>query len=441
MEGASYADLFESLVEAPVVPPTALHPRIYLWDLPEARLRRADLTILGGLNETVWPPAARGDPWLNRPMRIAFGLPAPERKIGLAALDFTLMACAPQVVLTRARKREGAPAIASRWLVRLQNLLKGHGLEDRQEPSDPWLSWVEGLDEPEAFTPARPPRPTPPRSSRPARLSVTDVELLFRDPYAIYARHVLGLRPLDPVDADPGAAERGVIVHHALEAFVRAHPDALPEDALDRLVEIGRDVFASRAVPPGVGAFWWPRFLRIARWFVEVFEAECRKRGRPLGIEAQGVWTFDLPGGAPFTLVAKADRIDRETDGGLAIYDYKTGRPPSLDQEKSAFSPQLPLEALIAARGGFSGLDGPVRRVAYVTLTGDEPAGNVHAVEDALPDLLERTEEGARRLLAGFDDDVTPYLSRPRPIFGPYATPYDHLARFGEWGASPEADE
>lgn len=442
VDGREYANLFESLIEEIMVPVQgASHPRLCLWDLNEARLRQADLMILAGLNEAVWPPAARADLWLNRPMRAAFGLPAPERRMGLSAHAFTQAACGPRVVLTRARKTDGAPTIASRWLVRLENLLKGLGRENALEASIPWLSWVEGLDEPDRFAPARPPRPCPPRSSRPNRLSITDVELLFRDPYAIYARHVLGLAPLDPIDADPGAAERGVIVHHALEAFVRAYPSDLPEDAFDCLVAIGRDLFDSRAVPPGVAAFWWPRFLRIARWFVETFEAERRRAGKPAALEWQGVWTFDLPEGGPFALVAKADRIDRETDGGLAIFDYKTGRTPSLDQDRASFSPQLPLEALIGARGGFSGLEGPVNRVAYVELTGEELGGKVHEVAEGLPDLLDRTEDGLLRLLARFDDEATPYLSRPRPIFGPYATPYDHLARFGEWGASPESEE
>ncbi|HEY0436659.1 MAG TPA: double-strand break repair protein AddB, partial [Phenylobacterium sp.] len=172
VDGQAYADLFEALIDDRTLPAQGTsHPRLFLWDLKDARLRQADLMVLAGLNETVWPPAARGDLWLNRPMRAAFGLPAPERRMGLSAHAFTQAACAPQVVLTRARKTDGAPTIASRWLVRLENLLKGLGREGALEPSDPFLSWVEGLDEPDRFAPARSPRPCPPRSSRPNRLS------------------------------------------------------------------------------------------------------------------------------------------------------------------------------------------------------------------------------------------------------------------------------
>ena len=49
----------------------------------------ADLMLLGGLDETVWPPQARADAFLNRPMRAALGLTPPERKLGQTAHDFT----------------------------------------------------------------------------------------------------------------------------------------------------------------------------------------------------------------------------------------------------------------------------------------------------------------------------------------------------------------
>jgi ATP-dependent helicase/nuclease subunit B len=52
-------------------------------------------------------------------------------------------------------------------------------------------------------------RTRPPVESRPRSLSVTEIETWLRDPYAIYAKHVLGLRPLDPLDAPIGPLERG----------------------------------------------------------------------------------------------------------------------------------------------------------------------------------------------------------------------------------------
>src|SRR3546814_14486973 len=85
-----------------VRPRYGLHPRVAILGPLEARLQHAELLVLGGLNEGTWPAAATPGPWLSRPMQAAFGLPLPERGIGLAAHDFYQAFCAPPVYLTRA---------------------------------------------------------------------------------------------------------------------------------------------------------------------------------------------------------------------------------------------------------------------------------------------------------------------------------------------------
>ncbi|MGH6981348.1 MAG: double-strand break repair protein AddB, partial [Stellaceae bacterium] len=126
--GADYPALFEALIAGAVVRPRfGLHPRLAIWGLLEARLQRADVTILGGLNEGIWPPQTESDAFLSRPMRQAFGLPAPEERIGVAAHDFAQGLGAPVVWLTRAARVEGAPTVPSRWLLRLDTVLKAAG--------------------------------------------------------------------------------------------------------------------------------------------------------------------------------------------------------------------------------------------------------------------------------------------------------------------------
>ncbi len=58
----------------------AEHPRVFIWGLLEARLQRADLIVLGGLAEGVWPAAADPGPWMSRPMRAAAGCPRRRRR-------------------------------------------------------------------------------------------------------------------------------------------------------------------------------------------------------------------------------------------------------------------------------------------------------------------------------------------------------------------------
>jgi ATP-dependent helicase/nuclease subunit B len=446
MRGADYPALFEALIADPVVRPNyGRHPRLAIWGLFEARLQQADLIVLGGLNEGTWPPNAASDPWLSRPMRRTLGLSPPDRRVGISAHDFAQGLGAREVILTRASRVEGAPTVPSRWLLRLDTVLRASGLEpafaEMRGPS--CLEWQGLLDRPEHPRGAvPPPAPRPPVAARPRRLSVTEIETWMRDPYAIYARHVLRLRALDPLDADPGAAERGLLFHRALDLFVKRHPGTLTADAEARLVAIGEEVFGTALSRPGVWAFWWPRFLRVARWFV------AQERARRAGLleshgEIAGSLVLAGPGG-PFELVCKADRVDRRRDGGLIVIDYKTGAVPRRGDVDLGYAPQLPLEAAIADAGGLAGIAGaPVAELAYWRLAGGEVAGEIKPLADgetAVRALADGAIAGLRRLIARFDQPATPYRSWPRPEHAPRFTDYAQLARVKEWSLAAEIE-
>ncbi|MBI1262191.1 MAG: double-strand break repair protein AddB [Rhizobiales bacterium] len=415
------------------------HPRLFIWGPLEARMLHADRMILGGLNEGTWPGIANIDPWLNRPMRTGLGLEPPERRIGLSAHDFVEAACASDVILTRAQKVEGTPTVASRWLLRLTSLLEGLGMPDALKAGE-WVHFAQKIDEAKVVTPAPKPRPTPAVTLRPEKFSVTEIETLLRDPYAIYAKKILGLPVLDPIDADVAAADRGNIIHKALEDFVRAYPAALPENARDELRRIGQESFAHAMGRPGVAAFWWPRFLRIMDWFL-AFEAEHRKTIQLAHAEIRGsIVLSELA--RPVTLTGKADRIDLRRDGKVVIMDYKTGRVPSEKEIKSGLAPQLPLEAAMVARGGFAEL-GRVQAASLVhlRLTGAEKAGEEKAIPDEDGALAEQTYGSLIKTLSSYEKPEIPYLSRVRPRFEAGLGDYDHLARTRETSASGEGGE
>jgi ATP-dependent helicase/nuclease subunit B len=249
----------------------------------------------------------------------------------------------------------------------------------------------------------------------------------------------LKLRALEPLDAEPGAAERGEMIHRALADFVRRYPGALPADALDRLIAIGERHFAPILAQPTLATFWWPRFVAIAGWFV-ARERVRRSAVMPLAAECKGSLTIAAPAG-PFVLTARADRIDRRADGRLEIIDYKTGGLPDRRDVDLGYAPQLPLEAAIAAAGGFA--DVPAAEVAglsYWRLTGGDPAGEERSLEankvggDASA-LAAAALDGLAALVAHYDDPATPYTARPRPDFAPRYSDYEHLARVKEWSA------
>jgi ATP-dependent helicase/nuclease subunit B len=437
LAGTDYPSVLEALMMGRSVRPRfGLHPRLHVLGPMEARLQHFDVMVLGGLNEGTWPANPAADPWMSRPMRRDFGLPGPERMIGIAAHDFMHACGAPQVVLTRAERVDGTPTVPSRWLMRLETVLKALRMEGRlEEAGHHRLVWARALDTPAQVRPAEPPEPRPPVGARPRALSVTRIETWMRDPYAIYARFILNLVKLEPIAADPGAAERGQFIHAALDAFVRAFPGPLPDDALARLLELGRDRFGSLLDShPDVRAFWWPRFERIAAWFVTL-ERERRLTIRPLATEIAGRLELAAPGGT-FVLTATADRIDRTNEGRLLIVDYKTGQVPSRREVELGFAPQLPLEAAIALAGGFPGVPaGPLAGLAHWRLSGGNPAGEDLPLKGDPQAMAQSALEGLAELVRRFDDAATPYRSCPRPEHAPRFTDYAHLARVQEWSA------
>ena len=443
LAGADYPALFEALIAAPVVRPAyGRHPRLFIWGLLEARLQQADLVILGGLNEGVWPVRTDSDPWLSRPMRRDFGLPPPELRVGRAAHDFVQCLGARTVVLTRAARVEGNPTVPSRWLLRLETALRAAGLDAKLDDRAP-LAWQARLDDPGPARRIDPPEPRPPLDARPQKLSVTEIETWLRDPYAIYARHILRLRALEPIDADPGAADRGMFIHAALDRFLREFPGDLPDDAEERLVAIGRECFGEALQHPNVRAFWWPRFERIAGWVVE---AERERRTLIAQSYGEITGTMTLPSArGRFTLSGKADRIDRLHTGGLAILDYKTGGLPQVGEVKAGYAPQLALEAMIAAAGGFPGIPpSEVAALIHWKLSGGDPPGieRIDAKDPAVAmALAAAAKRGLERLIIAFDDPATPYRAWPQPDKRPRYSDYTHLARVKEWLPGGGVDE
>jgi ATP-dependent helicase/nuclease subunit B len=438
IEPSTYAPLFRLLAEeTPVRPAYGRHPRLSILGPLEARLQSFDITILGGLNEGTWPRAVAADPWLSRPMRAEMGLESPERAIGLSAHDFASFAARPRVILTRATKAEGAQTIAARWLQRLQQFANGLGLGQSLAPDENWTAIARVLRHVEMAPRMARPAPRPPVALRPRVLSVTGREVWRRDPYAIYAEHVLKLRELDPLDASIGPLERGRLVHKALEIFVREHPGELPANAASRLIEIANGIFHDMEIPAASRAIWQPRFAHAAHWFV----GEERKRRLDIAgslVEITGELPIAGPAGE-FRLRGRADRIDILKNGGGAIIDYKTGNPPTDPQMEAFLAPQLPLEGAMLAAGVFVGVEKLVpQELVYVRFSGGADPGAWRAADIDAPQLSAEAHEWLAKRVAQYDDPTQGYLSRAIAFRANDRGPYDHLARVGEWTPEPQ---
>jgi len=455
-KGASFKEFIEDLKKAaPDFPPLTLseyvtvfkefmvgrslrfhpqkHPRLTILGPIEARLFYADVMILGGLNEGNWPPEIGMDPWLNRPMRQEMGFPSPERRIGLSAHDFGQALACPKIYLTRALKIDGTPTLACRWLERLDVYLKSCNTSIPEEPRI--LEWARQLDQPESFTTHCPPTPCPPVLSRPRHLSVTQIETWMRDPYALYARTILSLSSLDPLNAQVGPAERGTLIHKAFEQFFKVCPDPHQENSLEILLVIGKTLFEPYENNPSARLFWWPRFQRLAHWFI-AHEKATRVPGTQTFTEVKGKLTFTTLQG-PFECTAKADRIDLLPDGRVRILDYKTGVPPTEQDVVMGFSPQLPLEGAIAMAQGFEGINAPtIESLQFWWLRGDLQGGMVKTLSGDPHDHSAKALEGLKRMVLLFEEETIPYSARPLLGKGLKYNDYEQLARLQEWGKS-----
>ena len=449
VSGSEWPALFTTMLAPEALRPRfGRHPRLAIWGPLEARLQRADLLILGSLNEGSWPPAVQTGPWINRPMRAVLGLPQPERRVGLSAHDFASALAAERVLLTRAEREGGAPTVPSRWLARLDALF-GHDPDGNaavpeyiQRGRRALLAWSQAIDDPKQYRPWPRPEPRPPLEARPTRLSVSSIEQWRRDPYGLYARRILELEALDPLEAELGAADRGSALHNALDEFLKAHPSGLlPSDALTRFEALGEQHLGDLLAAPAERAFWWPRFQRLARWFVATENARRAAGTRLLGAETNGKITVG-PTARPLTIEARADRIDEIEPGGWEIIDYKTGRVPSRKELDALFAPQLLLEAAMAERGGFAGIDGKACAVhlAYWQANGLGEGGTAIEVKESetlVPAMLALVA----RMAEHFANPSTPYSALPWPEFGPHFNDYKHLERVAEWSTADGGEE
>jgi ATP-dependent helicase/nuclease subunit B len=443
---AQFADLLSRLMEGETVRAGgATHPRLRILGAIEARLVRADRLVLAGLEEGVWPVGAPLDPFLSRPMRAELGLPSPERRIGLTAHDFAQAACAPEVVLLHAERREGAPAVKSRWLWRLETLARGAGLTLPGRPEV--LDWARNLDAPDDYRPVARPAPKPPLEHRPRELFVTRIESLTRDPYAVWARDILKLRALNRPDEPVDVRIRGTAIHSAFEDLAMNWPAAAPETAAGLFEDLYIKSLADQGMPPE-GLARETALAREAGAWVAAVEVERRADGRAIHVEKTGKLTIDI-NGRPFIVAAKADRIEIAPDGRGHVLDFKTGHAPSAKMVRTGFSPQLTLTAAILECGGFEGLPAaPPGELTYLEVTGRKPAGRIEV--RAQPggggtSILDSDEAvagayaGLEALIAHFDNPENGYPSRTAPQFVKlYASDYDHLARVFEWSTSGE---
>ncbi len=442
-----FSDLFKAEATRTTVQTGPSHARLAIWGPLEARLQTADKLILAGLNEGIWPAQPPADAFLPRLFRRSIGLSDPDERIGLSAHDFAQLATAPDVTLLTARRRDDKPVVASRWIWRLRTLARGALGKDAAEqalapgPGCNPLDWIKHLQQapplPAGFTAC--PRPTPARADRPPALSVTRIEALVRDPYAIYCQYVLGLHRLDPLNLPGDVRLRGTAIHRALELFEEDGQEHSVEALVTLLEEQLRKGGESKAE---LIALREKRREVAAEYIAWRADNAHQVEGKPV-LEQRGEITLSIAG-QDFKLSGTADRIEKRTGNTVAILDFKSGKPPTEPQVRTGLSPQMPLQGLIAQKGGYKQLSNSVSVSALTYIRfgtqfgvreiGEKAGRGASALDPKpVPDIIAEAETGLIALLTAFADPEHPYLSAPRPERVAYWSDYTRLARRTEW--------
>jgi ATP-dependent helicase/nuclease subunit B len=446
-DGPQWIDIMAALSAGQSVKPRALsHPRLFIFGTLEARLQSVDTLILGGLNEGSWPGQTTNNPFVSRTMKTEIGLEPPERRIGQLAHDFEMASGTRHLIYSRSLRQGSTPTVASRWLQRLL-ALGGEAFEtELKERGNRFVHWANLVDQGASQSPAQRPSPKPPLELQPKSYSFSEVGRLRRDPYAIYARRILRLDPVDPFNRDPGAAERGTLYHAIVDRFTREGHIAGTSEAEAAMERILAELFDMEQLPPHIDAVWRPRFREVARAFLK-WEAERRPDIRKTLTEVRGGMELEP---VNIRLTGIADRIDIKGPGSADIIDYKTGYNPSPPQARALLDPQLALEAAALAAGAFRDA-GSLRPqdLLYVRLrpgsrfkvdtVNNEFSSRSEKAKSAM-DLAEESIDQLVRFVSLLQSGEKGFTSRliPAQQFD-FGGDYDHLARVSEWStAEPE---
>lgn len=435
------AVLMRLLAKQTLRKPYKADARLRLYGLPEARLNEATTVILAGLNENSFPQTPETDAWLNRKMKYDMGVEPPERRIGLAAHDFAQSFGAQNLVLTRSLKQKNNPTIPSRWLQRLEAVLTDETMQNMQENGQKYIEISILSEEAPKQIGVERPAPKPPQSARPLGLSVTEIEKLIRDPYAIYAKHILHLHPQDEFNQSPSNREYGTLVHDIFQNYEKLREKSKIDELLQVILELATQAFAPFKGDIIVDNLWLPRFTKLAKAFVEWDESQ-RSGTTQIFFEEMGEIKLKLNSNREFTLRTRADRL-QVTHKSVDIYDYKTGTPPTNKQIINFKSPQLPLTGVILNEGGFDKLPagGFTQNMAHIALKKSNETLVIEQVKDENSELVSETKEKLLELLNTFEQATFPYTSHVNPMKTNFAGDYDLLSRLKEWQQSTDFEE
>lgn len=341
----------------------------------ESRMQSADVIILTGLNEGMFPALGYENPWLPRSVAQQIGLPPAQRKVSLMALDFISLSCGKNVYWLRSKTAGGAQTTESRFLSRISVAENDANPTEKQDTD--FLQVVRSRDN-VSLVPLDLSAPMPPMDR--SAVYVTELELLIHNPYAFYARHILRLKPKDDWWVGPGPKEFGTLVHSVIENYKieKSKPtDQMIVEIISRLDAAARHILPQGSV---VFYFWHKRFIEIAPAILQMLntsqggESELKIETKITGRVVRAI-------------------ADRVWDG--VVLDIKTGAAPNKSQLEQGNMPQLPLEAFMRGAAIMQFLQLQNNNVKLIEYSGEQAQTIINSSVQKISELFGRYAKDA----------------------------------------------
>lgn len=368
----------------------------------ESRMQTADVVILTGLNEGMFPSIGYENAWLPRSVSESIGLPSPNRKVSLMALDFMTLSCGKEVYWLRSKQSGGVLTTESRFLSRVRV-----AIGDIQKDEE-ILNVVRSIDD-VPYVPLDYSPPAPPIDK--SDVYVTEIELLIHNPYAFYVKHILRLKKQDDYWVLPDARNFGILVHDVIENAKDFNADNLVQE-MDKQAKM---VLPSDSI---LFYFWHKRFCEIAEFIEEFFANKKIQYKEILG-------SINIAGRQ---VRARADIV---WDG--VVMDIKTGSAPTKKQLLEGMMPQLPLEGYMMQNGGF-----PIKMknvsaipvLQFLQLKNNK-VDLIEYADDVAQEMIDNTVQKVKELFGQYSTDKVAEYEYRESVGAKYHE-YDDLARVGD---------
>lgn len=374
--------------------------------------------IISDCNEGSFPSKKHHSPWMSNKMRQIVGLESDAERAGKNYYEFYVLLNKQNIYITRSITSNSKQNLPSKFLLtlllaiekankmyevksiyRLEELSANNNISSEASVSLHYIPF-------------------------PASISATNIELLIRNPYGFYAKNILKLRKLRDVNEDTSLADFGNIVHETIHKYTLSYSNLL-NDKKSLFVQCAKEVL-QKYVHDIKSQNWLIKLEQIADNFI-VFDDKRREKGSLIYSEIYGETSF-LINGRSIKVTAVADRIELTNDGIFRILDFKTGALPTKQDVISGISPQLIIESIILADGGFKNLPSGVSdKLIYVKINS---AGQfVEQVIDFTAAELSHHRIGLIGLLEYYTSPEAVFCDMPSIKHAPQYNDYLHLAR------------